>query len=520
MTDDYNGLSLSVVPRQEQRLAQTQLQIPLFKAHVMGDAMKAYGMSEDTANLLMSGFLQGDFSALEVNGLDASGIARVSNPIDYGAFDMQGALAYDAASKISIIGQMSRKIVLEATIRKLEFHYKPELLPDLFALWRRLPPDLKQMLVSRYDFDLGRLAALADDKPLYYSFLDYSAVPFRNRYILAGPFLDIRDRNGYPPLDFATSDPARGVLTYLFRRSPCDAAVWKAKLPQLIQWFGAPWEIGCVKANSITLVLRTPLPNVIPYQRTLLRKGALYVGLDTATRENAYIPFADLSSGILVPGVAGTGKSNALHVLLRSLFANLDLFTAIYLVDGKDGVAFTRYRNLHPKIHVLWEDEDLWAITPGLVADMKARNRKQIEAGIDNAKKDFVAVVIDEMSTYTPKPSSSDKDLNKRHGTFIDELTALARRGRSVGYRFFFTVQEPTDAQIPTSIRNNCQTVISFRIGIEQHATGLFGKLDHADPRQLPRGHAIIKDGQTGAIRTVKFPVIEPPARNPTSGGR
>lgn len=34
---------------------------------------------------------------------------------------------------------------------------------------------------------------------------------------------------------------------------------------------------------------------------------------------------------------------------------------AIWLADGKDGVAFNRYRNALPgKLHVLWDKPDVW----------------------------------------------------------------------------------------------------------------------------------------------------------------
>lgn len=100
--------SLSVVP--QQRLAPTQLQIPVFKAHVMADTMKAYGLEEEKAHRVMVGFMNGDLEELEVTGVDIAGVTKVSNRVNYGSLDIPGTLGFDTASRLSIIAEMSRKI--------------------------------------------------------------------------------------------------------------------------------------------------------------------------------------------------------------------------------------------------------------------------------------------------------------------------------------------------------------------------------------------------------------------------
>jgi DNA segregation ATPase FtsK/SpoIIIE-like protein len=145
---------------------------------------------------------------------------------------------------------------------------------------------------------------------------------------------------------------------------------------------------------------------------------------------------------------------------------------------------------------------------------MRARNADQRARNIDNATGNFVALIIDEMSTFTAKPSGDAKHPdNKLHARFLDELAMVARRGRSTGIRLFVTAQEPVAEQIPPTIRANCLNTISFKLPIDAHATALFGQLEGlpADPRHLQRGRALLKNGVTGEIRHVQFPVMGTP---------
>lgn len=222
-----------------------------------------------------------------------------------------------------------------------------------------------------------------------------------------------------------------------------------------------------------------------------------------------------MTSGTLVTGASGTGKTNALHILVQSLVANRALFDAIYLIDGKDGVAFNRYRNAAPgKVHVLWKDADVWQLMSKLTAEMRQRNEAQRDKNIDNAISQFIAVVIDEMATFTAKPSVDAKNPdNKLHARFIDDLTQLARRGSSTGLRLIVSAQEPVVEQIPASVRANCLSTLAFRLPIDAHATAVFGQLDTlpADPRRLARGRALFKNGLSSEVHQVQFPVLRAP---------
>lgn len=381
-------------------------------------------------------------------------------------------------------------------------------------LYRRAPDPIRQHLVTTYRTMLRNL--VEGNRQLKQPYrIDFNAIPRDARPYVLAPFLGHMVGNAYPALCFDRSNPNFGPLTFLMVGGATDVAFWKRSLPTINAWLGSYWTVQSHNVESITLAQSTPLPAAIPLQDIHLTPGALFLGIDTDTGLPFNLPISEMTSGTFIPGAAGTGKSNSQHVLIQCLLKNLDHFSAVYLVDGKDGVAFNRYRNAAPgKVNVLWEEADLWALCTELVATMRARNTRQREQNIDNATGDFIAVVIDEMATFTHRPSSDAKHPdNKRHAQFIDELAMLARRGRSTGFRLIITAQEPVVDQIPASVRANCLTTISFKLPIDAHAIAVFGQLDGlpTDPRNLQRGRALIKNGMTGDIRHVQFPVIGAP---------
>lgn len=383
-----------------------------------------------------------------------------------------------------------------------DFSNFPDRLAGLTDLYRRADPQLRQFMQFSYNFLLleMREGLQPGTKPRK---VDFHALSVAARPYLAAPYLGIHV-GSFPSLCLRRSNPTRGILVYIHTGGPADPELWQPHLPKLSDWLGGHWSITNAAATTITLTRREPLPQTIPYARAQLATGQLFVGIDVVTHRPLHIPFANLSAGTYIPGASGTGKTSAVHILLKSLFDNLALFSNVYLVDGKDGVAMARYENLHPKIKVLYDEPDVWQLTTDLAGLMRTRNAAQRQAGIDKATKDFVAVVIDELPTYTAKPAN---DAKKEHAVFLDNLNKLAMRGRSAGIRLFVITQSPVAEQIPVTLRANCANTIAFRLPETSHATALFGALDGLpDPRKLPTGQAILRQGETGTIHHVQFP--------------
>lgn len=416
--------------------------------------------------------------------------------------------------KLIADGEIIRRAHDRARFDRLLFSANPNLLAGLLELLRTTDPETARLVPFSYQSLLRSLhPATTLDKVL--PTIDFASLQQEARPYLLGPFLNLSFGNTFPRLCLQRSDPASGRLVYISPSGPSEEGAWRTHLPAIRDWLGGDWELTRHTVSVAELEQRTPLPAAISFDTQSLATGHLYAGVDVKTRRHVHMSFADMPSGTFVAGATGTGKSNALHVLLQSIFANLRLFSSVYLVDGKDGVTMQRYARIAPgKVHVLWEERHLWTLTTQLVEFMRARNADQRIRNIDNATGDLVAVVIDEMSTFTAKPSGDAKHPdNKLHARFLDELAMVARRGRSTGIRLFITAQEPVAEQIPPTVRANCLNTISFKLPIDAHATALFGQLDGlpADPRHLMRGRALVKNGITGEIRHVQFPVLGKP---------
>lgn len=396
-----------------------------------------------------------------------------------------------------------------------DFLGNPASLANAMPLARRFPSALAT-ITQRYAFMLSQIGvpptpSIPHSRPVV---LRYNTLPRAARMALAAPFLNIRVGDAFPRLDLARSDPDR-CLVYVVTGGMCDPTPWRAHMPALSEWFEGRdsaylWELTDATVDTVTLTRRSPLPRAVAFAPTMLRPGHLYCGIDTTSRLPVHVPFADISSGTLINGVAGSGKSTAVHVLLASVLANAHLFEHLYFLDGKDGTELARYQG-HPKITVIVDEAEAWDLLPKLVATMRERSVAQRTQPGLYRDKGFIGVVIEEMSTFEQKPFL--KDQVAKHTEFLGRLHELVRKGRSAGFKLWVTTQEP--GQCPVAIRSNLQTVIAFRTPIDQHATMMFGQLDPTnDPRQLKTGFAHIRDGQRNTIRTVKFPVM------PLPGGR
>lgn len=392
------------------------------------------------------------------------------------------------------------------------YNARPERLAGAIPLARRQSRDAAAIIEHKYHWLLQCLHKNPESgvAPTQVNYADLP--PAAKPYLLA-PYLGLLIGNAYPRLCFKSSRVPEGPLVYVSTGGPADPLQWRRHISTINGWLGGHWVLSESTSNTITLTRQEPLPKIIHYKPSMLRKGAVFLGFDADTQQPVHIPISDLSSGMYIPGTAGSGKSNSLHILTQSLFHNLHLFSGIYLIDGKDGVAVERYRHVAPgKVHVLYDEPDLWDLTAQLVNTMKRRNVAQRDAGIDKATSNFIAVVIDEMATYTAKPTSDNKsDENKRHAAFLENLAKLAGRGRSTGLRLFITSQRPVDSQIPMTVRANCQSLLCFRLNNATDAGIAMGDDDN-DPRALSKGHAFYRDDE-GITRRVQFPLAPPQAK-------
>ena len=344
--------------------------------------------------------------------------------------------------------------------------------------------------------------------------VDFNALAQGARPYLLAPYLGLTVGGTFPRLCFERSHPERGSLTYIITGGPADTLQWRPHIEKASAWLGGDWTIASNTATTITLQRRTPLPSQIPMNPAWLERGKLFLGIDVNSRHPVQINLTDLAH-MLITGTTGMGKSIALHTILRGLLASISSIDHIYGVDPA-GIAFGRYQGIHPKLTTLNEPQELWVIAARLTGIMTEREHELRKTGREKFTDRFIVLIIDEFPHYS-SPDTDDRksEQHKGHQTFIGHLMALGRRARKTGIRLIFVVQEPVDRDISTGLRSVLPSLLAFRTPIQAHATSLFGELAPlpSDPRTLNRGRAIYRDGTTGDIAHVQFPLIPPPSK-------
>lgn len=407
---------------------------------------------------------------------------------------------------------------------RVDFQRYPERLAGAAEHFHRTDPNTAQNIELRYRWMLeamhdGTLAleSMARLQPMK---VDFMALPLAARPYLIAPFIKYAVGGVYPRLDLAQSYPARGHLVLVATHGPLDVAVIRKALPAISEWLTGPnasdsFEVTAHAVNAVTLTRRAALPDNIPFTRAQLRAGHLYVGINTVTHHPHHVVLADMPH-LLIAGTTGMGKSNGLHVLLRSLLANIAAFEAVHLVSGSGGVAFNRYHGLHPKVRTYSTPEEVADLTTRLVATMRARESILAARHADKVTTGFIALVIDEYARFnTPDDPDKKSDAHKATTIFLANMLRLGKLGRKTGIRLILSVQNPIEPDVPAHMRAVLPNLMSYRLPLIAHVNALWGSTEGlpVDVRTLQRGRALFRDGLTGELVCVQMPVMSQPAK-------
>jgi hypothetical protein len=389
----------------------------------------------------------------------------------------------------------------------------PDALGDAIALCRRADPEIKRMAQARYQILLANMIApLLGGPPRK---IDFNALKPAARPALLMPYLDLDVGNVFPHLCFERSDPATGRLVYVVTSGVIDRERIALALPAASAWLGDNWRLAETTATTFTLERRPELPREIAFNPAWLKPGHLMLGIDVETQRPFRVPLARMTH-TLIAGTPGMGKSVFLHLLLRSCLSSIDQFQHIYAVCGQ-GVAFERYRGLHPKLTVDNEPEHLATLITDLQVTMKERTARLVAEKRDKMG-EYILVLIDEWGAFNT-PEGGDRKAKEAHAAFLHAVMHLGKRGRKVGIRLMLVVQEPVERDIATGIRSTLPSIVSFRLPLAAHGQSLFGEFTPpavpADIRTLPIGRAVHHDGETSRRTLIQVPMIKPPERRP-----
>ena len=201
--------------------------------------------------------------------------------------------------------------------------------------------------------------------------------------------------------------------------------------------------------------------------------------------------------GALLGGMAGSGKSNLLHVMIMSfarLYSPDELI--LYLVDLKTGVEFNHYANL-PHVRVLGLESDPeygLAILDNLIEEKESRLKLFRDTTGDLRINEYkqkrpkspmprIIVIFDEYQKLLEDDATRNKVLPK--------IEDLARQGRAAGIHLILATQTVTSGMLTPGILDQMSVRIALR-STEDNSNRIIGN-DSA--KQLQNcGDAIFTD--------------------------
>lgn len=245
----------------------------------------------------------------------------------------------------------------------------------------------------------------------------------------------------------------------------------------------------------------------------------LPMGAEVETGDEWVLNLAERN--FVIGGIPGSGKSSFANALLAHLARHPDV--RIGFIDLKFGAEAAPWEPRADAVISNTPDDpeagtmDALAFISEAVADLGARYKRMIEAGVQNAwtegflgpDEPVKVLVIDECSELFKADTPERAKLANR---VIAQLKSFVQQGRAAGYVLLMSTQYPKDENLPTSIRENASDKIAFHVGSEKGMHAILGysyvpesKAD--DPTRITveeRGQAVVV-GDTGEAARIQM---------------
>jgi S-DNA-T family DNA segregation ATPase FtsK/SpoIIIE len=206
-----------------------------------------------------------------------------------------------------------------------------------------------------------------------------------------------------------------------------------------------------------------------------------------------------LGQGVLLGGIPGSGKSNAIRVLLAGLSQSRDV--ALWGIDPKQAELVlwrTRFSRLilgHDEVQTISLLEDLLAIIHRRALFLATTGGARL---LPSARHPAIVLVVDEWAEVGA--TGSTKDRQRIEGL----LRRVVSLGRACAVTTFIATQRPTSDTIDVTTRSLLAHRFALRVGDRHQADATLG-VGSYDPSQLigaSPGRALWSDG--GPARAVQ----------------
>jgi hypothetical protein len=187
---------------------------------------------------------------------------------------------------------------------------------------------------------------------------------------------------------------------------------------------------------------------------------------------------------LLIGGAAGYGKSTLLINIICSLIVSEPDHVKFTLIDLKDGVTFKKFSVCKQSKRFAKNPQEALIALNEIQNEMNSTYERLFKASVDNVSKLGIKerefIIIDEAADI-----SDDKDC-------MEILKDITRRGRAAGYRIIYATQYPTSETIPSQVKRNIISKVSFVLDTDVASRSV---LDEGGAEELPliKGRGIYK---------------------------
>lgn len=236
------------------------------------------------------------------------------------------------------------------------------------------------------------------------------------------------------------------------------------------------------------------IPSYVAFEEEMMRQCRGWEVPLGYTRDGLVKHDFDKIAHMISAGMTDMGKSNVLKLIITALVRNQPENTKLFLIDLKGGLSFNRYRFLNQVESYAKNPTEALEVLRELQNKLNDRNEYLLEKGFEDIKEagDLTRyfVVVDEAADLSHYPECQD--------IIVD----IGRRGRAAGFRLLYTTQYPTNAALPSQLRQNIGARVCFRLQTE---AGSRAVLDEAGAEELPdiKGRAIYQTSNKTTLQTV-----------------
>ncbi|WP_283747092.1 FtsK/SpoIIIE domain-containing protein [Bacillus cereus] len=279
---------------------------------------------------------------------------------------------------------------------------------------------------------------------------------------------------------------------------------------QLIQKLAEVLEEGLYKPVKISFhqrelhirVFSQQIPEMWNWSKDLLKEHTWSVMVGKALDKYVYHDF-EKTPHMCVSGMTRFGKTVFLKNVMTSLILQQSQHVKFFIVDLKEGLEFSPYKDLSQVVEVAENPERalemLGRVREKMIKQIEMMKKSYFTNIIDTSIRERCFIIVDEGANLCPTQGLPKKQRDVLF-MFQEMLSEIARIGGGLGFRLIFCTQYPTSDTLPRQIKQNADAKIGFRLPTTVASQVALDESGLEDLPSLP-GRALFKTDRTEEIQ-------------------